>query len=167
MDLYTVYRAVFIGGLVLAIVFFAVTILLFFVLKIKDAFGDITGKSKRKAIESIKNKSASTEDKAKARINARDYHNKSTSQRLAIESAQTSKIRPQDLFDNLAPETTQLDQSSTETSVLSPSDVVEDEVAAPAVSQTQPIVLEEYNGSDPDFSVEVDITYVHASECVR
>ena len=163
---YNTANYIFIGGLVLAIVFFLTTVLLFFIFKIKDVIGDITGSSKRRAVEDIHNKNATTEDKANARVNARDYHNKSTSQKLAIESAETSKIRPQDLFDNLAPETTQLDQSSAETSVLSPADVVEEE-PAPAPSQAQPVVLAAYDGSDPDFSVEVDITYVHSSECIK
>lgn len=165
MEMYNIWRAVFIGSLVLAIVFLAATVLLFFMLKIKTAFDDITGTSKRRAIEDIQNKSASSE--SVSRVDTKNYANKSTSQKLVIESAETSKIRPQDRFDNLAPETTQLDQPSSETTVLSPADLIEEKEVAFTPSQAQPVAMASYNGNDPDFIVEVDITYVHASEYIK
>ena len=48
------YNALFFGGLILAIIFLILSVVLFFVLKIPKAFGVVTGQTQRKAIEEIR-----------------------------------------------------------------------------------------------------------------
>ena len=49
-----IYGIMFYGGLVLAILLFIVSIILFFVLKIPEALGVVTGSAQKKAIEEIR-----------------------------------------------------------------------------------------------------------------
>lgn len=49
-----IYNVMFVGGLILAILFFILTIVLFFLLKIPAAFGSVTGKTQKKAVEAIR-----------------------------------------------------------------------------------------------------------------
>lgn len=158
---YELYRYIFIGGLVLSIVMLIATVLIFFLLNIKAAIGDITGSSKRKAIENIHNKNITTDSNKKVATKF-NYENQTTSARLAAESVETAKISPQDRYDSLeASETTTLNTPTTsETTVLS----AEPENTPPP----QPIlVYEEASNPSADFSIEVDITYVHSNEVVR
>lgn len=156
---YEVYRYIFIGALVLSIVMLATTVLLFFLLNIRAAIGDITGSSKRKAIENIHNKAAASTEKKKA--GKFDYESQTTSAKLAADSAETSKISPQDRYDSLgASETTTLNAApASETTVPSTAAVQTEE---PPIAEYEPAVVE-----DPDFWIEVDITYVHSNEVIR
>ena len=52
---YEIYRYIFYGGLILSGLMLAVTVVLFFVLRIPNVIGDLTGANARKAIESIRN----------------------------------------------------------------------------------------------------------------
>jgi len=49
-----IYNVMFIGGLILAILFLALTIVLFFVLDIPAAFGSVTGTTQKKALDDIR-----------------------------------------------------------------------------------------------------------------
>ena len=66
----------FVGGLVLAILFFILTLILFFALRIPQAFGSVTGQTEKKALEQIR--AGKTGDmtrrkrKSQGRIVARD-----------------------------------------------------------------------------------------------
>ena len=51
---YEMYRYIFMGGLIASGVFFAISVLLFFVLKIPSVISDLTGRTARKAIENIR-----------------------------------------------------------------------------------------------------------------
>ena len=50
----SVYNIMFVGGLVLAILFFILTLVLFFALRIPQALGSVTGQTERKALEEIR-----------------------------------------------------------------------------------------------------------------
>ncbi|MBO6166145.1 MAG: hypothetical protein J6O17_07260 [Eubacterium sp.] len=71
-----VYNIMFVGGLVLAILFFILTLILFFALRIPQAFGSVTGQTEKKALEQIR--AGKTGDmtrrkrKSQGRIVARD-----------------------------------------------------------------------------------------------
>ena len=155
---YNMYRYIFIGGLVLALLMLAAAIFIFFFLKIKNVIGDLTGSNARKAIENIRNQSVSTPANHKKKI---DPAKQTPSARLAAESVATTKISPQDRYDSMdAAETTTLnDVQSSETTVLSQE--VEKPVAVPVA------VHEEKVFDYTNFSVEVDITYVHSNEVIR
>ena len=49
-----IYSIMFFGGLILAILFLALSVVLFFVLDIPTAFGSVTGSTQRKALEEIR-----------------------------------------------------------------------------------------------------------------
>lgn len=68
----TVFRIMFYAGLVLAILFLIVAVMLFFLLHIPDAFGVVTGRTQKKAIEEMDTGNAPTKtDKKKRSIKAR------------------------------------------------------------------------------------------------
>lgn len=64
------YNALFFGGLILAIIFLILSVILFFVLDVPKAFGVVTGKTQRKAIEEIRSGGAASSTKKKrSRLN--------------------------------------------------------------------------------------------------
>lgn len=74
------YNILFIGGLVLAILFLILSVIIFFVLKIPKVFGVVSGRTEKKAIQEIResgySEKKSTENKSRRRfggtIHARD-----------------------------------------------------------------------------------------------
>lgn len=60
---YEIYEYIFIGGAILTGVMLAVSALVFFLLKIPNVIGDLTGANARKAIENIRNQNESSGDK--------------------------------------------------------------------------------------------------------
>ena len=189
---YEVYRYIFIGGLVLSIIMLAVTILIFFLFHIKDAIGDITGSSKRKAIENRNVKKDKTEQKkAPAKI---DYDQQTPSGKVAIETAATTKMSLEERYDHMdggattalddttGAETSVLNEQDAETSVLSGTEaetsVLRSQTSATTVitpTEGETTVIE-HGGTAPvlnapsaenDFVIEVDITYVHSNEVAR
>ncbi|MBE6808054.1 MAG: hypothetical protein E7524_01150 [Ruminococcaceae bacterium] len=187
---YDIYNYIFIGSLVLAIVMLAVTVLLYFVLNIKGAIGDVTGKTKRKAIEDIHNTSAAASTRLK-KTTKKTYNPEdlSESARLAAESVETSKISVQDRFDHFeAGQTTALDteeasattvlsnenagttilnNTASETTVLSDNGSTDTTVLDNSIASETTVLGVASNEADPDFVIEIDITYVHSNEVIR
>ena len=123
MTMYEIYRYVFIGGLVLSIVMLIATILIFFLLNINKAIGDVTGSNKRKGVQNIHQKSKASEAEAKKKQQKKyDPEKQTPSARLASESVETSKISPQDRYDTLEGETTDLEATALDTTVLNTSE---------------------------------------------
>lgn len=77
-----IYNIMFIGGLILALIFLVLTVVLFFALKIPQALGSVTGQTQRKAIEELKagktGEMPKRRRKSQARIIARDVKSSST-----------------------------------------------------------------------------------------
>lgn len=145
---YDVYRYIFIGGLVLAIVMLLATVLIFFLLNIKNAIGDITGRNKKKGIQNISSKNAKSSSLSTKKKNSASAAN------TGYDSAETSKISPQDRYDSM---------EAAETGILN---------STPTNEYTHPVVqtvysLERIETNDPDFRVEAEITYVHSNEVIR
>lgn len=61
-----VYKILFYGGIVLAIIFLILAVVLFFTLNIPKVFGIISGRTHKKAIEEIRNEGAGTKRKKRA-----------------------------------------------------------------------------------------------------
>lgn len=61
---YDVYMNIYNVGVVLTIIMFVVSLILFFVLKIPAVIGDLSGATARKAIENIRNQNEETGEKA-------------------------------------------------------------------------------------------------------
>lgn len=149
---YDMYRYIFIGGLALSAVMLITTVILFFLLNIKAAVGDITGSSKRKEIENIRNKNvlSNPDQKAEGKLNKK---NKTVYENQEEEFGETSKISLQDRYDNLASETSLLNEE-------------EDEINYE--EKSQPVLeSDDMKNSNSNFYIETDITFVHSNEVVR
>ena len=138
---YDTYRIIFIAGLILSIVMLLLTVLIFFLLNIKSAIGDITGSSKRKAIEG----------KGKTK---KEAQKKSTASPAYSEGSQTSKISPQDRYDAFTE--TEV-EAAEETSMLSRP------VSEPIVQQYRDQTVLKNAGC----SIETEITDVHSAEVIQ
>ena len=61
---YEVFRFIYIGGLIAAVIMLFVAVFLFFYFKIPKVIGDLTGANARKAIENIRNQNENKRDKS-------------------------------------------------------------------------------------------------------
>ncbi len=153
---YDTYRMIFIGGLVLSIVMLLATIAIFFLLRIKDVIGDLTGANARKEIADIRKQSVAAvprKEKKKEKLVA-------TAEPISESLMETAKISPQDRFDNLqASETTVLHVADdAQTTVLS---------EAPLAGETDEVLILASTPVNPNFIIEADITYIHSNEIVK
>lgn len=162
---YEAYRYIFIGGAILGAVMFAVTVALFFFLKIPKVIGDLSGRTARKAIESIRNQNESTGDKVyrsspvnkergkltdKISPSGRLIHNPTDvlGGAMATEKIGTQKLSPE--------ETTVLGPGASETTVLS------QEMSTGVLEQAEGI----FEGEQAVFAIEFEITYIHTNELI-
>lgn len=156
---YEFYNGAFIVTLVLSVIMLIVTVLLFFLLNIRAAIGDITGLGKRKAVENLQNKGKTT--KSDNRI---AYKENSTGKAESITqgSVKTTKISPQDRYDTLESSETSLlvEQPDFETTVLTAGETG-------AGASVEAVVQNEQRTGYADFYVEYDITYVHSNEVIK
>lgn len=159
---YDIYRYIFYGGAALAVIMLVVSIVLFFMYKIPSVIGDLTGSTARKAIEDIRNQNESSGNKVYKTSHVNRERGKLTDKispsgglirnpSEAIGGAMaTEKISTQELplesdgttVLNSLNETTVLEASSCETTVLTP------------VTETNAFVI------------EYEITYVHTDEII-
>lgn len=173
---YEVYRYIFLGGLILACLFLALAVALFFVLKIPRVIGDLTGATARKAIEDIRNQNEETGTKtykpsAVNRERGKITEKMTRSGKLVKHPTAgmgghiTAKISTQELDTEMLPadETTVL--TNEETTVLAP----EPAAYAPANETTvlsQPMAAPVPVQSAVVFRVDYEITYVHTQEVI-
>ena len=152
---YETYRIIFIAGAVACGVMLAVSVLLFFLLKVPHLIGDLSGSTARKTIRGIREKNASTGDKvfrsspvnaARGRLTDRMTLSGRIIQRSPTPygpGAVTSKISTQELL--------QEQQAADATTLLA-------ENQMPQEGETT--LLSE----PPAIAVEFDITFVHTQE---
>lgn len=173
---YEVYRYIFLGGLILACLFLALAVVLFFVLKIPRVIGDLTGATARKAIEDIRNQNEESGTKsykpsAVNRERGKITEKMTRSGKLVkhpsagIGGHITAKISTQELDVEMLPadETTVL--VNEETTVLAP----EPAPYAPASETTvlsQPMAAPVPVQPAAVFSVDYEITYIHTQEVI-
>ena len=179
---YEIYRYIFIGALILSVLMFLVSVLLFILLKIPRVVGDLTGRTARKAIENIRNQNESSGDKAYRssvvnRERGRLTDKISPSGRLErtpsdqLTSAMpTAKIGARDFSSE---ETTVLGEENA-TTVLSPQ--AEDSGATTVLSFAEtnettvlsaaPAFQSAPLAGDSVFEIEYEITYIHTNEVV-
>lgn len=151
---YETYRIIFIAGAVACGVMLAVSVLLFFLLKVPHLIGDLSGSTARKAIRGIREKNASTGDKvfrsspvnaARGRLTDRMTPSGRIIQRSPTPygpGAITSKISTQELLQEQAADATTL--------------LAENQM--PQEGETTLL-------SEPSaIAVEFDITFVHTQE---
>lgn len=165
---YDIYRYIFIGGAILAGLMLMLSALLFFVLKIPQVFGDLTGRTARKAIENIRNQNESSGEKVYKTSLVNRERGKITDKispsgtilhtptdilggAMATEKISTQELPP----DKITDQTTVLDNGvSGETSVLTA-----DEYSG------ETTILSEIS-DDSTFTIEYDITFIHTDEII-
>lgn len=150
--MYDIYRYIFIGGLILFVLMLALTVFLFFYLKIKDVIGDVTGANKRKALDKKKGTKQSNVPQK----------NQSKKEEKTAESQLTSRMSVQDRYDMMegVEETTALNQKPAS------KPAAPQKAAPPPQRKAAPVSLKKVVINDPDFVIETDITYVHSNEII-
>lgn len=176
---YENFRLIFLVALIACGVMAAVTVVLFFVLKIPKVISDLTGRTARKAIEDIRKQNEETGDKTfkSSAVNAqrgkltdkispsgRLQHREPTpfGTGAITQKISTSRLAPQEPASettvlSAVDETTVLSSECGETSVLSSSDFGETTVLGAAETAVQTGVA---------FTVEYEITYIHTGEVI-
>ncbi len=86
------YKILFYGGIICAIIFLILTIVLFFVLKIPAVFGNLSGSTQRKRIEEIRKSGYESVSKKKA---IHDSTSKITVREAEMKSADSGKLEEQ------------------------------------------------------------------------
>lgn len=163
---YDIYRYIFIGGAGLAILCFITAIILFFVLKIPRVVGDLSGATAKKAIENIRSQNESSGDKTYKSSYINQQRGKITDK--ITETGRIVQTKPTDLSGAMPTtkistsrlesealesyETSLLDNSSAETTVLDTYSNDETTVLSP-------------NESDV-FTIEYELTFIHTEEFI-
>lgn len=167
---YETYQLIFYVGLILSGLSLVATVVLFFVLKIPNVIGDLTGANARKAINEIRNQNESGGAKtykpsAVNRERGKITEKMTQSGRLiqnpsgGMGGHKTAKISTMELDTEMLPadETTVLSEPANETTVLGGGAgetmlLQPEPVAPPVTSQV--------------FAVEMEITYIHTNEVI-
>ena len=182
-ETYEIYRYVFLGSAILAGIMLAVSVLVFFKLKIADVIGYFTGSNKRKAVEQIQLNNENAEDSISrtGRLN-RDRRRvtdkispsgrivKNPSHRLfsgmETEKISTKNLQPQNAKSETTGTTERLGRSS-ETAVLNEQ--------TDSAAQTSLLTREEGGNEttvlnarpgEGAFVIEYEITCVHTNEVI-
>lgn len=168
---YEIYRYIFVGSAVLAVIMLAVSVLLFFVLKIPVVIGDLTGVNARKGIESIRALNEKTGDKTyrsslvnmergkltdKISQSGRIIKNPSHSLHGAMETEKigTEVLGTAEGADQTTVLTEELFSKAEETTLLS---------EVPMAGET---TLLDANIPDAPFVIEYELTYIHTNEII-
>ena len=180
---YEMYRYIFLGALIACGVFFAIAVVLFFALKIPKVISDLTGRTARKAIESIRMQNEQSGDKT--------YQSSAVNLergKLTDKISQSGRLVPRDatpfgtgvITEKIS--TMKLEQPAGETEVLAAAEETsvlfapagetevlcapagETEVLAPMAGETE--VLAPVEQPVRTFAVEYEITFIHTSEVI-
>lgn len=173
---YEMYRYVFLGGLIACGIFFVIALILFFTLRIPQVISDLSGRTARKAIESIRTQNEQSGDKTyqsspvnlergkltdkisrSGKLQARGATPFGTG--VITEKISTQKLEPASETEVLsaANETTLLSPEGGETELLS-TDAGETSLLT---AQTVPQSVQEPAQA---FTLEYEITYIHTDE---
>lgn len=182
---YENYMLLYYISLAACIVLFLVTVLLFFVLRIPKAFGDITGRTARKAIKSINEQNEKAKiQRETERMGAKETDRISGSGRIIEENpgntVVTEKIQTENLgysaettvlSENAAGETTLLESRAGETTVLEGSageTTVLDADSMPGILTEETAPLNEAGiVSEEGFCREIQsILFIHTTEII-
>lgn len=170
---YEMYRYIFLGGLIACGVFFVISVVLFFTLRIPKVISDLTGRTARKAIENIRMQNEKSGDKS--------YQSSAVNLergKITDKISQSGRLMPNEstafgtgvITEKIS--TMQLDQPAGETEVLSAAEETsvlsspagETAVLAPAMGETEALAPAPQPGQA--FAVEYEITFIHTSEVI-
>lgn len=160
----SIYRVIFVVALVLAILCLVASVLIFFLLKIKDVIGDLSGATAKKAIEDIRSGNAPATPKKKKTTSS-----STTTGEITGSRSQTERMSVQAQFDNLEASEGHdpYDNYMAETSVLVPLDSETTVLSGDLNNGPEEITELPHPETSADFKVVVDITYVHSHEVIK
>lgn len=169
MELYDIYRYVFLGGLIACGVFFAIAVVLFFTLRIPKVISDLTGRTARKAIENIRMQNEQSGDKT--------YQSSAVNLergKLTDKISQSGRLVPRSstpfgtgvITEKIS--TQQLDTAG-ETEVLGgggETAVLDQNFAGETSLLSQDMAGAALEFSAQAFTIEYEITYIHTNEVI-
>lgn len=172
---YEIYRYIFIGAAIAAGVMLAVTLILFFVLKIPGVIGDLSGRTARKAIADIRNHnmSANTDNIGSGKLtdkitaSGRLMERRDSSGNKYTDKISTEKLIEQNKLSGNN-ETTLLNNGN-ETTVLNAGN---ETTVLDSYSSGQTVILNSDTAGYNDIqsagyvNVESDITFIHSEEII-
>lgn len=172
---YEIYRYIFIGAAIAAGVMLAVTLILFFVLKIPGVIGDLSGRTARKAIADIRNHnmSANTDNIGSGKLtdkitaSGRLMERRDSSGNKYTDKISTEKLIEQNKLSGNN-ETTLLNNGN-ETTVLNAGN---ETTVLDSYSSGQTVILNSETAGFKDIqsagyvNVESDITFIHSAEII-
>lgn len=164
--MYDTYRYIFIGGLILSLVFLAATVFVFFFLNIKDAIGDITGSNKRKAMERAKEGKPQKTPKTASKPVVTGGEASQMTSRMSIQD------RYDAMEDSQHTTTLNLDKKNRVKKAEKTAQPTPVKTPTPESKPVQTVKNQSQNFykpiqiKDTDYVLEADITYVHSSEVI-
>lgn len=166
---YEIYRYIFIGGAVLSGIMLAVSVLVFFLLKIPNVIGDLSGANARRAIADIRSHNEKTGDKVyrTSRVNRErgkitDRISPSGKLKQAAQSTTRGAMATEKIS---AAKETEVLQTAPETSVLTGNETTilsGNETSLPVENETT-VLRAPVPG---EFVIEYEITLIHTDEVV-
>ena len=166
---YEIYRYIFIGAAIAAGVMLAVTLILFFVLKIPGVIGDLSGRTARKAIADIRNHnmSANTDNIGSGKLtdkitaSGRLMERRDSSGNKYTDKISTEKLIEQNKLSG-SNETTLLNNAN-ETTVLNTGN--ETTVLNAVILNSDTAGFKDIQSAGY-VNVESDITFIHSAEII-
>ena len=167
---YEIYRIIFIAGAVLAGIMLAVSVFVFFLLRIPTVIGDLSGANARKAIADIRSHNESTGDKTYRSSQVNRERGKLTDKispsgrlikdpshslhgAMGTEKISTQQLHPKDATNETTVLTGEL-TGANETTVLSNQNYANETTVLNARSCSN------------EFVIEYEITYIHTDEVI-
>lgn len=163
---YEMYRYIFLGGLIACGVFFVITVVLFFNLRIPKVISDLTGRTARKAIEDIRLQNEQSGDKTYQSSAVNLQRGK-----LTDKISQSGRLVPRDatpfgtgvITEKISTQQLLTEEPVGETSVLAVSN--ETSVLDSGMGETS--VLDTSEAHMPQvFTIEFEITFIHTDEVI-
>lgn len=163
---YEMYRYIFLGGLIACGVFFVITVVLFFTLRIPKVISDLTGRTARKAIENIRLQNEQSGDKTYQSSAVNLQRGK-----LTDKISQSGRLVPRDatpfgtgvITEKISTQQLLTEEPVGETSVLA----VSDETSVLDSDMGETSVLDASEAQMPQvFTIEFEITFIHTDEVI-
>ena len=163
---YEMYRYIFLGALIACGVFFVISIVLFFTLRIPKVISDLSGRTARKAIESIRLQNEQSGDKTYQSSAVNLQRGK-----LTDKISQSGRLGPRDatpfgtgvITEKISTQNLSVEEPAGETSVLTVSD--ETSVLDSGIGETAVLDASELQASQA-FTIEFEITFIHTDEVI-
>lgn len=167
MMTYEMYRYVFLGAALACGVLLAVSVILFFILRIPKVISDLSGRTARKAIENIRMQNEQSGDKSYQSSPVNLERGKLTdkiSQSGRLVTRGDSPFGTGVITEKISTQQLPPEEPAGETSVLT----VTDETSVLSVDVDETTVLDgEAQFAPQAFTVEFEITYIHTNEMIQ